>query len=186
MLNFLNWENSSKTNELVSEQSFKTLTKQEFKQLFDRYFDGIRNYIYYRSGDVDLATDLAQDVFLKLWEKQVDFNEKPNVGLLYKMASDEFISRYRRQQLEISYQKGLTFNLHEVTPENELEEKELQAEYEKALAGLSEKQRVVFLMSRMDGLKYSEIADRLNISMKAVEKRMKYALDDLRKKLLVS
>ena len=159
-----------------------TLTKYEFKTLFDQHFDAIRNYIYYRSGDTDLATDLAQDVFLRLWEKQSDYHPKATVGLLYKMAGDEFISQYRRQKLELNYKNSLAFSMDEVSPAEELEYKELHQRYEKALAGLSEKQRVVFLMSRMDGLKYHEIADRLNISIKAVEKRMKNALDDLKSK----
>lgn len=161
------------------------MTKQDFKQLFDQHFDAIRNYIFYRSGDADLATDLAQDVFMRLWEKQSDYNERENVGLLYKMAKDEFISRYRRKQVELGYLKSLTFKLHDVAPDEELQYEELQQRYEKALAALSEKQRVVFLMSRTDGLKYHEIAERLGVSVKAVEKRMKYALDYLKLKLIV-
>ena len=161
------------------------MTKQEFKQLFDRHFDAIRNYIYYRSGDAELSTDIAQDVFLRLWEKQTDYRERENVGLLYKMAADEFISRYRRQQLELGYLKSLSFKLNDVPPDEELQYKELQQKYEAALADLSDKQRVVFLMSRSDGLKYHEIAERLGVSVKAVEKRMKYALDFLRLKLNV-
>jgi len=161
------------------------LTKHEFKQLFDRHFDAIRNYIYYRSGDAELSTDIAQDVFLRLWEKQTEYRERENVGLLYKMAADEFISRYRRQQVELGYLKSLSFKLHDVPPDEELQYKELQQKYEAALADLSDKQRVVFLMSRSDGLKYHEIAERLGVSVKAVEKRMKYALDFLKLKLNV-
>ncbi|HKJ40491.1 MAG TPA: sigma-70 family RNA polymerase sigma factor [Sunxiuqinia sp.] len=159
------------------------MTKHEFKQLFDRHFDAIRNYIYYRSGDAELSTDIAQDVFLRLWEKQTEYRERENVGLLYKMAADEFISRYRRQQVELGYLKSLSFKLHDVPPDEELQYKELQQKYEAALADLSDKQRVVFLMSRSDGLKYHEIAERLGVSVKAVEKRMKYALDFLKLKL---
>lgn len=153
--------------------------------MFDQNFDAIRNYIYYRSGDPDLATDLAQNVFLRLWEKQPDYHAKATVGLLYKMAGDEFVSQYRRQKLALNYKNSLAFSMEDVSPEEELEYKELQQRYEKALAGLPEKQRVVFLMSRMDGLKYHEIAERLHISVKAVEKRMKNALDDLKSKFKV-
>ena len=161
------------------------MTTQEFKQLFDQYFDAIRSYIYYRSGDADLSTDIVQDIFLRLWEKQIVYREKENVGLLYKMAGDEFVSRYRRKQVEMNYIKSLSFKLHDVSPEEEMQYKELQQRYEDALSNLTEKQRVVFLMSRMDGLKYYEIANRLGIGVKAVEKRMKHALEFLKLKLNV-
>jgi RNA polymerase sigma-70 factor (ECF subfamily) len=63
--------------------------------------------------------------------------------------------------------------------------KELKSKYEHTLANLGEKQRVVFLMSRMEGMKYSEIAEKLGISVKAVEKRMNGALSTFRQVLKV-
>ena len=159
------------------------LTKQEFKQVFDQYFDDLRSFIYYRSGDEELATDVAQDVFMKIWEKQVQWEGKKTLALMYKMASNQFISVYRRKKLELNYRNTLDMGQDDVSPVERAQFNEMNMRYEKALEELSEKQRVVFLMSRMDGLKYYEIAERLNISVKAVEKRMKFALRDLKMKL---
>ena len=159
------------------------MTTQEFKQLFDRYFDAIRNYIYYRSGDKEQSTDIAQDVFLKFWEKQEEYRPKENAGLLYKMASDLFVSRYRRQQIEQKYLSGIEFEIKDVSPEEQLQYEELKRNYEWVLAQMPEKQRVVFLMSRTEGLKYYEIAERLGLSVKAVEKRMTSALGMLKENL---
>ncbi|MFY9151829.1 MAG: sigma-70 family RNA polymerase sigma factor [Prolixibacteraceae bacterium] len=161
------------------------MTPQEFKILFDQHFDSIRNYIYYRSGDADLSTDIVQDVFMRLWEKKLDFKKKENVGLLYKMANNEFVSLYRRKKLELNYSKTITFKLDKVSPEDEMQYKELQQMYEEALTKLTDQQRVVFLMSRKDGLKYHEIAERLGISVKAVEKRMKHALEYFKLNLIM-
>jgi len=157
------------------------LTKEEFKKIFDKYFDPVRNYVYYRSGDTDLATDIAQDVFIKIWEKQLKLVPETTVGLLYKIANDLFISWYRKGKVENKYINSIQLQFYnDESPEDTMQYEELKNNYEKALGDMKEKQRVVFLMNRMDNLTYNEIAKRLNISVKAVEKRMKYALDYLK------
>jgi len=149
------------------------------------YFDAIRSYVYYRSGDQEMATDLAQDVFMKLWEKNDRFDASQVKGLLYKMAGDMFVSKIRRKAVEEKYQQGLVLRFSDQTPQDDMEYKELKNRYEKALSLLGENQRVVFLMSRMEGLKYREIADRLDVSQKAVEKRMNQALAFLKQELMM-
>jgi RNA polymerase sigma-70 factor (ECF subfamily) len=161
------------------------LTGEEFKSLFDEYFDAIRGYIYYRSGDAEASTDIAQETFMKVWEKQ--FSPEPGKikGLLYKIAGDLFISRYRKDVSAINYRKSLSFEPNEQTPEDKLQYKELKRVYEEALERMNEKQRTVFLMSRMEELKYSEIAERLGLSVKAVEKRMSNAIAFLKEELKI-
>lgn len=161
------------------------MTELEFKQFFNNHFDGLRSYLYYRGGDNDLATDLAQDTLIKIWEKNIENEGKKTVGLAYKIASDLFVSRYRRANIESDYIRSLEFEFCNSTPEEELQYQELKDKYEKTLLEMNEKQRIVFLMSRMEGLKYSEIAERLEISVKAVEKRMHGAIINLREVLNV-
>ncbi len=152
------------------------MTKEAFKNLFDRYFDAVRSYLVYKGADREMATDIAQDVFMRIWEKQLPVNEKTAVGLLYKIAGDMFISKYRHQMLETNYLNAIRYNIHDMSPEDQIRYDELKVNLAKALASLNEKQRTVFLMARLDGLKYHEIAERLNISVKAVEKRMSNTL----------
>ena len=159
------------------------MTREEFKILFDEYFDSIRSYIYYRCGDAELATDIAQEVFLQVWEKQFDTQGGKIRSLLYKIAGDLFISKLRRKEIEKSYINTIELDYLTDSPEELTKLKELTDRYETALARLPDKQRVVFLMSRNEGLKYAEIADRLNISVKAVEKRMNKTLAFLREAL---
>ena len=97
-----------------------------------------------------------------------------------------FISKFRRGKLEMNYLNSIESDKVDLTPEDELRHKELAENYKKALAELSEKHRTVFLMSRMEGLRYHEIAERLNLSVKAVEKRMHVTLTYLKKVLQVS
>jgi RNA polymerase sigma-70 factor (family 1) len=161
------------------------LNQKDFKALFDKHFDALRNFVYYRCGDAEMATDVVQDVFIKIWEKQLDKKPEEVIGLLYKMAKDNLISQIRHQKVERDYEEAPHYHTGSLSPEEELESKELRLKYERALGEMAEKQREVFLMSRNDELKYHEIADRLQISVKAVEKRMKYALEFLRKYLLI-
>jgi RNA polymerase sigma-70 factor (ECF subfamily) len=160
------------------------LTKKDFKDLFDSHFDKVRNYIYYRSGDTELATDIAQDTFLKIWEKYSDIDDnKELTGLLFKIAHDLFISNFRREMVITRIKVTINESVNDTTPLEILQFEELKNKYEKTINKLPENQKVVFLMSRIDKLKYREIADAVNISVKAVEKRMKGALDFLKKEL---
>lgn len=161
------------------------MLQQEFKILFDTYFDSVRSYLYYRCGDTELASDVAQEVFLRIWEKQLMPDANKEKALLYKIANDLFISHYRRKMVEMNYTQSLVVEESEATAHQELEYEELNDKYNKALKEMPEGHRVAFLMSRVEELKYSEIAERLEISVKAVEKRMTNALSFLREKLSI-
>lgn len=159
------------------------MKREDFKALFDEHFDPLRNYVYYRSGDQELATDIAQESFMKLWEKQLNKPSQELVRLLYKMAGDLFISKYRHQKVVQDFAMQINSQQEMHSPDEEMHYRELKERYEKALQELPDNQRVVFLMSRMDELKYQEIADRLQLSVKSIEKRMSQALKHLRKAL---
>lgn len=159
------------------------MTQSEFKTLFDQHFDAVRNYIWYRSGDGELASDIAQEVFLKLWEKQNRIHNKNHKALLFKMAGDLFVNHYRKSKLKLKFKISAPDEPHVNTPEDNFHFEDLKLRYEQSLSQLPDKQRVVFLMSRIDHMKYSEIAQTLEISQKAVEKRMNQALKFLRKAL---
>jgi len=120
---------------------------------------------------------------MKIWEKQVDFDNNNIKGLLFKIAGDLFISTYRKQKVITNFRLNLTPNIEQQSPEDNIQFLELKNKYEIALGRLTEKQRTVFLMSRMDNMKYHEIATTIGISVKAVEKRMKYALSFLKNEL---
>jgi RNA polymerase sigma-70 factor (ECF subfamily) len=160
------------------------VTKEQFRILFDLYFDDIRRYLYYRCGDTNISTDLAQDTFMRVWEKHMDLLPERDTGLLYKIAGDLFVSHTRRERLRQEAPKEIRFEQRDSSPEDELRYSELKEKYEKVLMKLPENQRVVFLMSRTEELSYQEIATRLSLSVKAVEKRMSGALKRLRKELI--
>ena len=130
-----------------------------------------------------MATDIAQDSFMKIWEKNLEYNENQIKGLLYKISKELWISQYRKIDSARKFELNLTYEDERITPEDLLEYDELRVKYEEVLSILPENQREVFLMSRMEDLTYKEIAERLDIGVKAIEKRMSLALRTLRKEL---
>lgn len=160
------------------------MSESTFKIVFDTWFDAVRAYILYRCGDEELATDITQDAFLKIWEKRLHLKAESIPAILYKIAGDMLVSNFRKQNTETKYRLSLQPLETTLTPEEQVTFYELNTKYEIALSQLPENQRIVFLMSRMESLKYREIAERLDISVKAVEKRMSSALSTLRKVLL--
>ncbi|MBP8760880.1 MAG: sigma-70 family RNA polymerase sigma factor [Parabacteroides sp.] len=160
------------------------LDKTEFKVIFDKHFDELRRYIYYRCGDEETASDLAQEVFMRVWEKRSQLEKDYIKPLLYKMAGDCVVSDYRKRSVQAGFVQNMRIESEYLSPQDELQFEELKQQYEKALQHLTESQRTAFLMSRNDELKYQEIAERLQISVKAVEKRITETLRVLRTKLL--
>ncbi len=144
------------------------------------HFAQVRNYVFFRSGNTELATDIAQETFLKIWEKQNIIQPEKVKGLLYKVANDLFISHCRKEKRSFEFFKHYSLNGIEYSPEEHMAFEQLKENYRLALDKMPEIQRAVFLMSRVENLKYAEIAERIGISVKAVEKRMKNALEFLR------
>ncbi|MCY1719834.1 sigma-70 family RNA polymerase sigma factor [Prolixibacteraceae bacterium Z1-6] len=156
------------------------MTREEFKNLFEEHFAQVRNYVFFRSGNTEVATDIAQETFLKIWEKQNSIQPEKVKGLLFKIANDLFVSHYRHEKRSFEFFNHYRFNTVSDSPEEQMAYKQLKESYQMALRGMPENQRTVFLMSRVDNLKYAEIADMVGISVKAVEKRMTKALEYLR------
>ncbi|MEN8156537.1 MAG: sigma-70 family RNA polymerase sigma factor [Bacteroidota bacterium] len=162
------------------------MTEKGFSILFEAYFEEIRRYVFFRSGDAELSTDVAQETFMKIWEKQYNLEPGSDVALLYKIAGDLLISHFRRERLSRKVQSEMNLELQGDDHEHDIYYRELRDRYKKALMKLPEKQRVVFLMSRLGRFSYREIAERLDISIKAVEKRMNLALKFLRMELNIA
>ncbi len=158
------------------------MTVEEFKNLYDQYFESIRNYIFYRSGNKDLATDISQETFIKVWKKRTEIKKENIKALLYKISRDEFISWIRKEKLKKEFaEQSLKFEIEDNNDNENMEIRKLK--FERVLNKMSEKQRTVVLMSKREGLTNKEISDYLEISLKAVEKRMTQALKFLKENI---
>lgn len=133
-----------------------------------------------------MVEDLAQDVFLKLWEKRETILITTSFqAYLHRMAANEAISHLRRskkwnEQLEIDELPPLSAAERSDSPSIE---HELRAHIRQAIDRLPERCRAVFLLSRYEELSYREIAEKLDISIKTVENQMGKALKIMREQL---
>lgn len=159
------------------------MTLSEFKQIFDKYYKPIKNFLYYKCGDVDQSEDLTQDVFMKLWDKREEINPETVKSYLYTIANNMLLNKIRHDKVVMNFAEKNRDAFNEQSPQYALEEKEFKQQLEDTIGAMPEKQREVFLMNRIDELTYKEIADRLELSVKAVEKRMHGALGYLREKV---
>jgi len=159
------------------------IDQKGFEQLFEAYCDELRHYVYYRSGDTEVAEDIIQDTFLKVWEIRDSVKVETARALLYTIASNLYANRFKRQKLKFRFEQTIVEDRTNESPEFQLEVKEFDDKLQRVLAEMNENSRLVFLMNRIDQLTYNEIANNLDISVKAVEKRMKKALEYLHDKI---
>ncbi len=166
------------------EKFFEELSLAEYQQVFTEFYKPIRNFIYYRcGGDADLAEDITQDTFLKLWETRQRIDKSTVKAYLYKIAQNNTINHLKRQQLLFKFRKKPSADRDYDTPEKLAEMTQYEEKLQRVIASLPDGGREVFLMNRLEDLTYVEIAERLGLSVKAIEKRMSKVLRIFREQL---
>lgn len=148
-----------------------------FEQLYRRYAPRLTMKLISLLRDEELAGDVLQDLFIKLWEiRELIEPEQSLRGYLYtiasNMAKDKFRSSMTRQ-LFIQSEFG-DEEIHDSVNQF-IDQKELRIAIEKALEKLPPRQREVYTLFKLEGLSYKEIQDRLNISKPAVNRLIQEA-----------
>lgn len=156
-----------------------------FNGFYTKYSRDLYNFMYYRSGDGDQTMDLVQEAFVKVFQNCGKIQLEKAKSYLFTTANNLFLNVVKHHKVKLAYaqQQQPAEAVSGEDPQFILQEKEYMAQLEEAIANLTEAQREVFLMNRIDGKKYREIAELLHISEKAVEKRMMGALKKLRSQL---
>ena len=165
------------------EQHFEELSLAEYQAIFKEFFKPIRNFIYFKCSDMDMAEDLAQDTFLKLWETRSRIDKRTVKAYLYTIAQNNTINQLKRKQLMYKFMKKPGSDRDYDTPEKLAEMNQYEEKLAAVIAGLPDGGREVFLMNRLEDLTYNEIAERLGLSVKAIEKRMSKVLKIFRDEL---
>jgi RNA polymerase sigma-70 factor (family 1) len=154
-----------------------------FTTLFHLYKDRLYSYILRLTGSPEMAEDVVQDVFLKLWKNRSGLTEITHIrGYLFRMAQHHAINAFKRMAKEALLLANKSLEPHSQLTDVEaiLERKEVQEVLHKAVSQLTPQQKLVFTLSREQGLKHEEIARQLNISLSTVNKHMILALRTIR------
>ena len=156
-----------------------------FEQLFLRYGKAMIVFARRIVKDSDIADNVVQDVFIKIWTHRSTLDPSKNIkAYLYKATRNQAINWLRRKDVERRHAHELQSRKDSAkTPEDEWRRKEVRAAIQDAVQQLPERCRLIFSMNRFDRLTYAEIADVLDISVKTVETHMGRALQLLRKRL---
>ncbi len=148
-----------------------------FEEVYKLYSKELYRFLTYTFKDSVLSEDTTQNVFLKLWDQCKQYNMNNIKSLIFTMGKNLTLNELKRNRKTQS--EEITQIQFSESPHNLLESKQFKEQLSKAINQLSEKERLVFLLNRIDQLTYKEIAIRLEISQKTVEKRMHNALKKL-------
>jgi RNA polymerase sigma-70 factor (ECF subfamily) len=163
---------------------------EQFDELFREYYKSLRAYAFRYVNDLFIAEDIVQDVFSQLWEKKNKLNEIASVrSYLFTSVFNRATNYLKHKNIESQYQTK-QIDLYQsienyyqqfiVNTSESIIAKELEKQIIEIVNGLPEQCKNVFLLSRYYGLKNHEIANRLGVSVKAIEKQITKALQSLR------
>lgn len=155
--------------------------ERNFDALFNTHYETARNYIYYRCGNLQQAEDIVQDSFIKIWKRCADIIFEKARSFLFTICNNALRNEFDHKKVVLKHEATLVKeDRDDESPDFILEVEDFRKKLENAIANLSDKEREVFLLSRIDKKSYKEIAEITNISVKAVERRMSNAFINLR------
>jgi RNA polymerase sigma-70 factor (ECF subfamily) len=155
--------------------------------LFDRYYNALANFAFLFLRDEEASKGVISELFINLWEKRETIFIQDNLkSYLYKSVRNAVVSLKRKEKwTKVSFEEIEISRIEAITPETLLLNKEFDEKIERLLLDLPQRAGLVFRLKRIDGLKYKEIADILDISEKTVEnhignavKRIKTILEE--------
>lgn len=159
--------------------------KLAFDQLFRQYYTPLVRFCFRFVADIDIASEIVQDLFVKLWTNRESLKISGDFkSYMMKSVHNATITYINKERAHAETNLRVFGSEGEAAdPSEELQGNHLEAAYRRIIDAMPEKRREVFTLSRFDGLKYSEIAERLQISLKTVEAHMSAAIKQLKEGL---
>jgi RNA polymerase sigma-70 factor (ECF subfamily) len=163
------------------------LNRSEFEALFKNNYNSLCQTALRIIGDTTIAEDVVQDVFCKLWEKQVQLKIETSLkAYLHKAVINQALNHHKKEQALLKRDDIYALETyHQNNPtEQMLFAKDTKNKIDLIVNSMPEGCRRIFILNRFEKQSYKEIANTLNISIKTVENQMAKALKILRSHLL--
>lgn len=152
-----------------------------FSSIFNKYSKNLHDFLYYKFGEQFNPKDKVQEAFIKLWQNCAKITPDKAKSFVFTTANNLMLNEVAHQKVVLKYAQTKPKHYTNENPEFLMQEDEYHKKLQTALSNLTEAQRTAFMMNRIEGKRFKEIAKLLDISTKAVEKRIYGALDKLRK-----
>ncbi|MRT93218.1 RNA polymerase sigma-70 factor [Ancylomarina sp. 16SWW S1-10-2] len=158
---------------------------EEFEKIFKELYPQLCLYALRFVKRKDLSEEIVQNIFCQIWENRSDLNIHTSIkAYLYRSTYNNALQALRKDGSHNKYKEYIKHHYNENNSSaNKLEEKEINEIVHKTLLSLPQRCGIIFKMSRFEGLKYQEIAQKLSISIKTVEANMGKALKAFRHSL---
>lgn len=172
-------------NDLIASQLAKK-DEAAFEQVFKSHFKNLHAYAYTILKEEAQAEEIVQQVFFKLWERADSLIIRGSVtAYLYRAVHNESLNYIKHKKVRNEHRLHVAYSMKDQADHatKKVLGSELEKKLQEAMDDLPEQCRTIFQMSRFEEMKYREIADRLDISVKTVENQMGKALRLLRTKL---
>ncbi len=167
-------------------EKVKQNDKNAFTIIFSNYYNDLVMFASTFSKDKDIAEEVVQDVFVKLWNERHYINVESSLkSFLLKSVQNKCIDwlRHLKSREKFINESNLIRNNFENNTEDYLLYSELSENIENILSKLPDDICQAFKMNRYEGMKYNEIAEKLDVSVRTVEVRIGKALHLLREHL---
>lgn len=152
-----------------------------FDFIFRKYYKALTAQAVATVKDLDLAQGLVQECFIKLWENRAGTAGIQNLtGYLSFMVRNRCIDHLRKQKAKENLHNKLTLKVEDNGTEEFIASFDFEEKLVRVLTAMPERTRMAFEYSRFENLTYKEIAEKMGISVKAVEANVSRALKILR------
>ncbi len=152
-----------------------------FSSIFNKYAKDLHDFLYYKFGDNLNPKDKVQEAFIKLWQNCAKVTPSKAKSFVFTTANNLMLNEVAHQKVVLKHRQTKPKSYTNENPEFLMQENEYMEKLQTAISNLTEAQRTAFLLNRVEGKRFKEIAALLDISTKAVEKRIYGALKKLRK-----